>query len=265
LAAAEADLDLLADAARAAGRLAMTYFNDPGAMKVWDKGGGHTRGMANPVSDADFASDRLLKDRLQTARPDYGWLSEETKDDRSRLLARRSFVVDPIDGTRAFVKGRQEFAISAAVIEEGRPVAGVIYDPARDLLYAARLGGGAHRNARRLKVTAKDAIAGARLLGDAGRLTDLRALGAEAISVNSAALRLALAAAGDYDAVVAVRPKQDWDLAAGHLIMEEAGGVVTGWRGERLVYDAQSAAKPPPLAAGPALHALLLERGLARE
>lgn len=254
MADAEADLALIADAARAAGRLAMGFYNSPDDLKVWEKS------RANPVSEADIAADDLLKTRLMAARPDYGWLSEESADDRSRLKAARSFVIDPIDGTRAFVKGRPEFVVSAAVIEAGRPIAGAIYDPVRDRLYSAAKGRGAHRDGAALSVNARETIAGARILGDAGRLTWLRDLQAEAFTVNSVALRLVLTAEGAYDAVVAVRPKWDWDLAAGQLIVEEAGGVMTGWRGETLAYDRDSAHQPPPLAAGPVLHALLLER-----
>jgi len=252
LADAEADRALIADAAQAAGDLAAAF--QARGLNVRYKRPG------DPVTDADLAADALLNERLREARPDYGWLSEETEDDGSRLTAPRAFVVDPLDGTRAFVKGRPEYAISVAVIENGLPIAAAIYDPSGRVNYTAAKGGGAWRNTTPMRVTAKDTISGARILGDPGRLTDLRALGAEAFAINSAALRLAYAASGEYDAVVAVRDKWDWDLAAGQLLIEEAGGVVTACDGAPLRYDREPPRQRPPLAAGPALHALLLER-----
>ncbi|MCC5994971.1 MAG: 3'(2'),5'-bisphosphate nucleotidase CysQ [Oceanicaulis sp.] len=256
LAGAEDDRQLIARAARDAGQLALAF--RARGLKSWDK----TRG--DPVSEADLAADALLKERLIPARPDYGWLSEETADDSSRLSAARSFVVDPIDGTRAFLKGRPEFVVSIAVIEDGAPLAAAIYDPSTERLWDAVRGAGARLNGRPVRISNHDAIAGARLLGDPGKLTALRDLGATAATVNSAALRLALAASGLFDGVVAVRPKWDWDLAAGHLLITEAGGLITDRTGAALRYDRDTPRQPAPLAAGPALHALLLER-LAQE
>lgn len=249
---AEDDRDLIASAAREAGRLALAF--RARGMKTWDKG------VGDPVSEADIAADTYLKNTLQPARIDYGWLSEETLDDRSRLSARRSFLVDPIDGTRAFLKNRPEFVVSIAVIEDGAPIVGVIYDPSADVLYDAIRGRGARRDGVPIQVSNHDQIAGARLIGDPGRLSDLRALGAEAFTVNSFALRMARLAEGAADAVVAVRAKWDWDLAAGQLLVTEAGGTLTARDGSPIDYTGESAIQPPPLAAGPALHALLLER-----
>lgn len=246
------DLDLIARTAREAGAAVMAYFGqDP---KIWDKGGN------DPVTEADYAANSIIKDRLTRARPGYGWLSEENTDDESRLEKDRSFVIDPIDGTRAFIKGREEFVVSIGVLDAGVPFAGVLYDPCKDALYSAARGGGAFRNGEPLQVSAQDRIEGARLLGDPGRLVALRDLGAHAHTVNSVALRLALVAAGEYDAVVAVRAKWDWDLIAGHLLIEEAGGVITANDGRVLRYNLETPRQPPPLASGPALHALLLER-----
>ncbi|MGJ3232629.1 MAG: 3'(2'),5'-bisphosphate nucleotidase CysQ [Oceanicaulis sp.] len=252
MAGAEADRDLVAAAAREAGRLALDFRKR--GLKHWEKAKG------DPVSEADLAADALLQERLKPARPDYGWLSEETADDRSRLSARRSFVVDPIDGTRAFLKNRPEFVVSVAVIEAGRPIAAALYDPSGDRLWDAVEGGGARMNGLSIKHAVRTSISGARILGDPGRLTDLRALGADAETVNSAALRLALCAQGAYDAVVAVRGKWDWDLAAGALILTEAGARITDRAGAPLVFNGDPPRQPAPLAAGPALHALLIER-----
>ena len=129
------DLDLLVTAAREAGDLALRFFGrDP---QSWAKG------LTSIVSEADFAVDRLLADRLTPARPDYGWLSEETADSPDRLARRRIFVVDPIDGTRAFLSGRAEWCISLAIVEDGRPIAAALYAPVIGALFRAIAGGGA--------------------------------------------------------------------------------------------------------------------------
>jgi myo-inositol-1(or 4)-monophosphatase len=247
-----ADRDLIGAAARDAGKLALAF--RARGLKSWEKSKG------DPVSEADLAADTLLQERLKPARPDYGWLSEETADDRSRLSARRSFVVDPIDGTRAFLKNRPEFVVSIAVIEDGEPVAAALYDPSTERLWDAVRGEGARMNGQTISISHQPQIKESRVLGDPGRLADLRALGARADTVNSAALRLALCAQGLYDAVVAVRGKWDWDLAAGALIITEAGGLITDRSGAPLRFNQDPPRQPAPLAAGPALHALLIER-----
>jgi myo-inositol-1(or 4)-monophosphatase len=248
----KADRDLIAAAARDAGDLALAF--RARGLKSWEKAKG------DPVTEADLAADSLLQDQLRPARPNYGWLSEETADDNSRLSARRSFVVDPIDGTRAFIKNRPEFVVSVAVIEDGAPVAAALYDPSAGRLWDAARGFGARVNGVAITLSACAAIEDATILGDPGRLADLRALGARADTVNSAALRLALCAQGAFDAVVAVRGKWDWDLAAGALIVTEAGGRITDRAGRALRFNGDPPRQPAPLAAGPALHALLIER-----
>lgn len=255
LAGASADLDLLVRAARDAGHLVMDYFGEGSRLKHWEKRPG------DPVSAADMAADAFLKDMLLGARPDYGWLSEESRSEPGS--SQRAFVIDPIDGTRAFIKGRTDFCVSLAIVEHGCPVAAAISAPARGEFYTAIAGEGAWCNEARLHVSAQSSIAGAKLLGDAGRLNDLRAIGAETIHINSVALRLALTASGQADGLVAVRPKNDWDLAAGHLLVAEAGGRISGPDGATPRYDGPLHCQPAPIAAGPALHALLLER-LAR-
>lgn len=247
-----ADRDLIAAAAREAGRIALA-FRDRG-LRTWEKAKG------DPVSDADLAADTYLKNTLQPARPDYGWLSEETADDKSRLERRRSFVVDPIDGTRAFLKNRPEFVVSIAVVENGAPVAGALYDPSADVLWDCIAGGGARRDGETIRVSEQSSIEGANLLGDPGRLPGVRALGASADTVNSVALRLARVAEGAYDGLIAERGKWDWDLAAGALLVREAGGIITGREGDALVFDRDPPRQPAPLAAGPSLHALLRQR-----
>jgi len=252
LAGASGGLDLLAGAARDAGHLVMDYFGEGARLQHWEKRPG------DPVSAADMAADAFLKDTLLIARPDYGWLSEESRAEPGS--SGRVFVVDPIDGTRAFIKGRSDFCVSLAIVENGRPVVAAICAPARDQFYTSVLGGGALCNGTPLRVSHQSAIAGAKLLGDAGRLHDLRAMGAETVHINSVALRLALTASGEADGLVAVRPKNDWDLAAGQLLVEEAGGYVSSPDGAALRYQNATPRQPAPIAAGPALHALLLQQ-----
>ena len=138
------DLALLLESAREAGRIALRYFRQ--SPEVWLKGG------TSPVSEADYAADHFLNETLLAARPGYGWLSEERADDAARLAARRTFVVDPIDGTRGFLEGRREWCISVAVVERGRSIAGVLECPARKETFSAVLGGGAFKNGERLTV-----------------------------------------------------------------------------------------------------------------
>jgi myo-inositol-1(or 4)-monophosphatase len=247
-----ADRDLILAAAREAGRIALA-FRDKG-MRAWEKSKG------DPVSEADIAADTYLQGALKPARPEYGWLSEETADDKSRLSAERSFVVDPIDGTRAFLKGRPEFVVSIGVVEAGRPVAAAIYDPSEDVMWDAVIGCGARRDGAAISVSSATSLSGARLMGDPGRLPGVRALGATAETVNSVALRLARVADGTFDGLIAERPKWDWDLAAGALLITEAGGYITGRKGAPLQFNEDPPRQPAPLAAGPALHALLRER-----
>ncbi|MGH6918416.1 MAG: inositol monophosphatase family protein, partial [Geminicoccaceae bacterium] len=138
----EADLDLTREAAVAAGELALSHFG--AGRRSWYKGPGQV------VTEADLAVDALLHDVLRDARPAYGWLSEERVDDRSRTRCARAWVVDPIDGTRAFADGVPQFAISVALVERGEPLVGVVLNPATDECFATRRGGGASLNGQRL-------------------------------------------------------------------------------------------------------------------
>lgn len=216
----EEDLALLRDAAREAGRIAMGYFGkDP---QVWIKEG------TSPVSEADYAADRFLRETLLEARPGYGWLSEETADDLGRLKAPRTFVVDPIDGTRAFIAGNPVWCVSVAVVEQGRSLAGVLDCPARGEVFWATRGGGAFLDGRRLDVAttgSQPSIAGPKPLID--RLDPgLIARSRRVDYVPSLAYRLAMIADGRIDASFVKSDSHDWDLAAAALILEEAGGTL---------------------------------------
>ena len=250
------DLDLILAAAREAGDLAVAAREK--GLKVWSKDGG------SPVTDADLAVDTLLKTRLMSARPSYGWLSEETADAPARLATKRQFVVDPIDGTAAYLKGKPWFSVSIAVVENGRPIAGVVLAPALDETYAATLGGGATLNGAPIKPSATNSLDGAAMLGDAKMFvhpawtTPWPAMRVE--SRNSIAYRLCLVASGDFDAAIALSPKNEWDLAAGDLICAEAGAALTDHKGRGFTYNRPNPLLPSVVCANLALAPLILSR-----
>jgi myo-inositol-1(or 4)-monophosphatase len=210
------DLALIENAAKEAGRIALGFFGK--SPEVWMKGG------TSPVSEADYAVDRYLRDTLTAARPDYGWLSEEMAPDLERRFARRTFVVDPIDGTRAFLDGRPTWCVSVAIVEEGRPLAGVLDCPAKQEFFVAALGDGATKNGRPVRVThprEPALIAGPKAMLDAANLD--RPVN-RAPYVPSLAYRVAMVAEGALDATFIKPNSHDWDLAAAELILTEAGG-----------------------------------------
>ena len=197
---------------------------------------------------------------LKTARPGYGWLSEETRDDASRHACPRSWVVDPIDGTRAFIDRRPHFAVSVALVEDGRAVAGCVFNPLKDEFYAAIDGGGATLNGKPIKVTSRTKVAGCRMVGYPRKF---RRQGWPDMNIsisNSMAYRMVLVAAGKVDATVSFTPKSDWDVAAAEIIAREAGATVTNLDGTPFRYDAESVREFGVVCANPALHSLLLER-----
>lgn len=248
-----ADHELIVETVREAGTLAMRYFRTD--VQSWRKA------RDEPVSEADLKVDRFLRERLRAARPDYGWLSEETRADPERLEKDRVFIVDPIDGTRAFLRGQPHFTVCAAVVERGRPTAAAVYNPATGEMFEALLGGGARRNGETLRVGARSELAGARLLADretfAPRHWDRPWPPMTVENRNSTAYRLALVACGAFDATVSLWAKKDWDLAAAELILSEAGGLATTHAGQPFTYNGPKPRQPSLLAANPALHAAL--------
>ena len=252
----ENDLALLIAAAEAAGEVALRHF--AGDRTPTEKPGGQ-----GPVTAADLEVDALLKDRLTAARPEYGWLSEETPDSADRLSRDRVFVVDPIDGTRAFVDGHRAWAHSIAIADKGVVIAGVVFLPALEKLYAATRGGGAALNGTALAVDpAADEtgeLLAARPNFDAqhwpGGVTPMRRA-----FRSSLANRLAMVGEGRFSAMLSLRKVWDWDIAAGALIAEEAGARVSTHLGEALRFNAPDAKQASILAAPPALHGKLSER-----
>jgi myo-inositol-1(or 4)-monophosphatase len=250
------DLDLLLAAAREAGELAARLRRE--GLVVDFKPGG------SPVTNADIAADALLRRRLGEARPDYGWLSEETADDPGRLVKRRLFVVDPIDGTRAFLRDRPWWAVSVAVVEDRRPVAGVVFAPQLAETFAAALGEGATLNGRPIRASETEAIEDCGMVGDPGLFANPTwPVAWPAMRVeqrNSTAYRMCLVASGAFDAAVTVAAKHDWDLAAADLIATEAGCFVGDHTGAAFSYNGPEPVQRSLVCAAPGLAALILER-----
>lgn len=240
------DLDLLEAAVREAGHIARKFYG--GDYKRWNKEGG------SPVTEADLAVNKLLHDRLTAARPGYGWLSEENPDDPARLSRRQVFVIDPIDGTIAFLKNRPHFTICAAIVVDGRPCCGVVYNPISDELYSARQGAGAHRNGGAIHVGHRDRLEGCALLGDRTQFLQAPWPPMHVQNRNSVAYRLVLVADGSADASVSLTAKRDWDLAAADVILHEAGGLLTDTSGAALIYNRPVTKQASLIAANPGLH-----------
>ena len=253
---AREDLLLLIEAARGAGRIAARYFRDD--PETWDK-----PDDAGPVTEADLAVNDMLHDRLMDARPDYGWLSEETPDNHARLGAARVFVIDPIDGTRAFIEGSSAFSHSLAVVEDGVVITAVVYLPIRGKLYAASLGGGATLNDRPIHASdarhfhESEVLATKHTLGPAhwphGVPEVTRAYRP------SLAYRMALVGEGRFDAMLTFRATWEWDIAAGTLIITEAGCMATDMAGQGLRFNSASPKVDGVLAGAPVLHAAFLQ------
>jgi myo-inositol-1(or 4)-monophosphatase len=244
--------DALAAAVREGGELALKTFR--GQLKSWIKG------RSSPVSEADLAVDALLRERLLRIR-DAGWLSEETEDDPARLQRTEVWMVDPIDGTRAYLAGSAEWAVSAALVRAGRPILAALYAPVTDELFLSVAGRGATLNGTQIHATAGHEIAGATFSGAKRRLESLAAVEPRirtAERVPSLALRLASVASGALDGTFTAPDSHDWDLAAADLLVHEAGGAVTTLTGQSLIYNRPEPVHAALIAAGRSRHAALL-------
>jgi myo-inositol-1(or 4)-monophosphatase len=235
----------------------MKFFR--GQLKSWTKGEGDS-----PVSEADIAANELLHKHL--LRTGDGWLSEESENDPTRLDADRVWVVDPIDGTRAYIAGREDWTISAALVTGGRPVAAALFAPATSELFLATAGGGVTRNGMPISVT-NGGLAGTRISGPKRVLDRMLAHGAGIIPmprVHSLALRMARVAHGELDAAMAGGNGHDWDLAAADLLVHEAGGVMTALDGGMLIYNRPDPVHGVLIAAGRERHAALVDLARAQ-
>lgn len=247
----QADLDLLIEAARESGQIASSYAN--ANPEIWDKPDG-----AGPVTEADLAVNRMLENELQTARPDYGWLSEETPPNEDRMTRERTFIIDPIDGTRSFIEGSNTWAHSLAIAENGRVVAGVVFLPLRNKLYTAAYGLGAFLNATPITPSSASNLNASEIL--AARPTMDAKHWKQTPLFNrshrpSLAYRLSLVADGSFDGMLTLRPTWEWDVAAGTIILEEAGASVSDKTGQPLRFNNQDPRLPGVVAGNAKLHA----------
>lgn len=245
------DLELLIDAALIAGRVATSYAGK--TAQKWDKPDG-----AGPVTEADLAVNNMLSATLRIARPSYGWLSEETEDTSARLSHDKVFIIDPIDGTRSYAEGAHTWAHSFAVSEGGQITAAVVYLPMRNKMYTAALGKGAWLNGEPIRVSSQPTLSKARVLATKINMDpQFWPNGAPDVDRQhrpSLAYRLALVAQGKFDAMFTFRPSWEWDIAAGALIVSEAGGIITDQIGRPLVFNGPDALLNGIIAGGPEIH-----------
>ena len=251
------DLDLLIDAAHQAAEIANRYWmTDQQIVEKPDNGG--------PVSEGDIAVDNHLRTMLTAARPDYGWLSEETEDDPARLHAPQTFIVDPIDGTRAYIAGHKTWAHSLAVAHNGQITAAAVLLPQRGKLYTATLGGGAQLNGAALGASSRSLLEGATVLAPRPTFDPENwPGGVPQISRHfrpSLAYRLCLVAEGRFDAMLTLRNSWEWDIAAGALIATEAGATTTDRHGAPLAFNSRGAMTPGVLTGARQVHETLRSR-----
>ncbi|MEH6833548.1 MAG: 3'(2'),5'-bisphosphate nucleotidase CysQ [Falsihalocynthiibacter arcticus] len=252
-----ADIDLLIDAAYASGEIAKKYWKK--TPDVWEKSGG-----AGPVTEADLAIDRMLKSELTHARPDYGWLSEETEDTSDRLNREHVFIIDPIDGTRAFIEGSPAFSHSLAIAKNGVVTAAAVYLPALDRLYCATKHGNATLNRDRIDASTRSKIDGATTLAAKTNFSAHLWQGPvpqfDHHFRSSLAYRLCLIAHGRFDVMLTLRDTWEWDVAAGSLIAERAGACVTDQIGQRALFNNPRPMLHGMVAAPPEIHAGIISR-----
>jgi len=250
--------DPLRAIAREAGEMAQHYFR-PGektSARIWSKDGG------SPVTEADVAVDTFLKIRLSEMLPEAAWLSEETADNHHRIGSKLVWIVDPIDGTRAFLSGHRDWSVAIALLIDDMPVLGIVHGPALDTLYEARAGGGAFANGVPIRVSAEGNVKQARVSGPQPMMdAAMRRVGGMTAlpKIPSLALRLARVAGGDVDIALVSRNARDWDLAAADLILREAGGVITDFEGRDPRYNASEPVHSELVAASSVLHPQLIE------
>jgi len=241
------DLSIAKTAAIEAGGIILNYYKADYEIK--------DKGYHNPVTTADNAADTRLKEILMVARPNYGWLSEETVDSPERLTKDRVWIVDPLDGTKEFIEGVPHFVVSVALVENGNPIVGVLYNPVTAETFTAAKGEGAELNGEKIQCATKDNVGNMVILNSRsetrrglwapydGTFGELRAIG-------SVAYKLGLTAAGQADIFASLRPKNEWDICAGNCIINEAGGKLIDLKGNRVIFNREKTLIEPGLIAG---------------
>ena len=234
------------DAAKEAGSIIMNYYKSK--YEIRDKS------YHNPVTTADHAADTYLKNKLTKAYPEYGWLSEETVDTKERLNHSRTWVVDPLDGTKEFIEGVPHFVVSVALVEDGEPIVGVLYNPASEELFSAAKGDGAFLDGERLSCSKENDFKKMVILNSRSETRkglwspysdDFR----EQRAIGSVAYKLGLTSAAKADIFASLRPKNEWDICAGHCILREAGGEMVTLDGKQITYNNEKTLITPGLIA----------------
>ena len=247
------DAALLNDAVREAGALALSLFRTE--LRNW------TKGASSPVSEADIRVNDLLETRLRAATPDYGWLSEESADDEQRLGKRLVWIVDPIDGTRGYLAGREDWCVSVALVDDTAPVLAAVFAPASEEFFFAARGQGATRNHLPISAAAGSELDFSRIAGPKPLVERLSGSSGEVIlhpRIGSLALRLCRVGQGSLDAAFAGGQSRDWDLAAANLIVQEADGSMTALSGDPILYNRREVTHGALVAAGRDRHARIV-------
>lgn len=235
------------EAAKVAGEIIMGYYHD--SYEIQEKG------YHNPVTTADHEADKYLRETLTAAFPEYGWLSEETVDSKDRLNSKRCWVVDPLDGTKEFIEGVPQFVVSVALVEDGSPIIGILYNPATKDLFTAIHGQGASFNGKSISCSnetdlKKVTILNSRSETRRGLWEPFKDTFGELKAIGSVAFKLGLTASAQADFFATLRPKNEWDVCAGHCIVNEAGGDLVKLDGSVLKYNQPVTLFKPGLMAG---------------
>jgi len=236
------ELQVAKQAAQEAGRLIRSYYQK-GYQTFYKESyqdGGEVK--VNPLTEADLKSNETLQKILRGAFPEYAWLSEETKDSEERFHKARTWIVDPLDGTKEFISGIPEFTISIGLAEEGVPIVGVVYNPATEELFWASKGNGAFCNGQRLQCSRQERLQEARLIASRSehekrKTLRFKPLVSDIIPSGSSAYKLGMLAQARGDLYVSQHPLSEWDLCAGHLILQEAGGTLLDFQGAEIQYN----------------------------
>ena len=250
------DHSLMLRAVKEAGACALSRFNTK--QKVWKKSKHHS------VCEADIEVNKMLHKQLIGERPNYGWLSEESELTKERFKHERIWIVDPIDGTNSYLKGIPEFAISVALVENGVPLTGAVYNPARDQMFEAVQGHGTYLNNKKVSVTLENKLSKMKILSSRSEYNEVgwpKVFESRNVyAMSSIAYKLALVSVGNYDAAVSAWPKADWDICAGSLLISEAGGCITSIDGNAFTYNKEKPIHQTCLASNRPLHPILMKK-----
>ena len=239
-----------------AGHIALKWFNnDP---ENWKKEDGSL------ISKVDIEINDLLGKILKENNPNYGWLSEESEDDKSRLEKEITFVVDPLDGTKAFLEGKKEFSISIALVRNGEPISGIVYSPSTKEMFEAEKGKGSWKNKKKVNISKFNKLKGCRMVAFKPMFShpSWKSPWPKMLidNKNSIAYRMALVASGEFDAMMALNSKNDWDIAAGDLLITEAGGYVSQHNNKKIKYNDISTKKPSVIGSNKEIYNEIINR-----